>query len=111
MLHCYIGLVFCGVCAFRIFADHKWTDAPKRPLGLLLTRETANLLSNANPLDINDSLWRTELGDRAIYVDVPHGAILMEGGGSGDDVIELRAILAAPFLPPNSTGQTLFVAQ
>ena len=27
---------------------------PKRPLGLLLTRETANLLSNANPLDIDD---------------------------------------------------------
>ncbi|HEY2015880.1 MAG TPA: hypothetical protein VGH38_20395 [Bryobacteraceae bacterium] len=84
---------------------------PKRPLGLLLTRETANLLSNANPLDLDDSLWRTELGDRAIYVDVPHGAILMEGGGSPDDVIELRAILAAPFLPPNSPGQTLFIAQ
>jgi len=83
---------------------------PPRPLGLLLTRETANLLSNANQLDIDDSLWRTELGDRAIYVDVPHGAILMEGGGSGNDVIELRAILAAPFLPPNSPGQTLFIA-
>ena len=26
---------------------------PKRPLGLLLTRETTNLLSNANPLDID----------------------------------------------------------
>ena len=35
----------------------------------------------------------------------------MEGGGSANDVIELRAILAAPFLPPNSPGQTLFVAQ
>ena len=84
---------------------------PERPLGLLLTRDTANLLSNANPLDIDDSVWRTELGNRAIYVDVPHGAILMEGGGGTNDLIELRAILAAPFLPPNSSGQTLFIAQ
>lgn len=84
---------------------------PERPLGLLLTRDTANLLSNANPLDIDDSVWRTELGNRAIYVDVPHGAILMEGGGGTNDLIELRAILAAPFLPSNSSGQTLFIAQ
>lgn len=86
-------------------------EKPKRPLGLLLTRETANLLSNANPLNIPDAMWHEALGDRAIYVDVPHGAIVMHRGGTVNEVIELRAILAAPFLPPNAPGQTLFIAQ
>ncbi len=84
---------------------------PVRPLGLLLTRETANLLSAATPINIPDALWRAELGQRAIYVNVPHGAILMDGGGGANDIIELRAILAAPFLPPGDLGQTVFLAQ
>jgi hypothetical protein len=87
-------------------------EKPPRPLGLLLTRETANLLSAATPISIPDALWRSELGQRAIYVDVPHGAILMDGGGGGEnDIIELRAILAAPFIPPGDSGQTVFLAQ
>lgn len=84
---------------------------PVRPLGLLLTRETTNLLSAAAPISIPDTLWRAELGDRAVYVDVPHGAILMDGGGGPNDIIELRAIFAAPFVPPGNSGQTVFLAQ
>lgn len=83
---------------------------PVRPLALLLTRETANLLSAASPINIPDTLWLTELGERAIYIDVPHGAILMDGGGGANDVVELRAIFAAPYLPLN-LGKTLFLAQ
>jgi hypothetical protein len=85
---------------------------PARPLGLLLTRPTANLLSGANPISMSDDLWREKLGlDRAVYVDIPHGAILMDAGGDTNDIIQLRAILAAPYLPPDNSGQTLFVAQ
>ena len=58
------------------FADG---SKPVRPLGLLLTRPTANLLSAAAPINMPDDLWRAELGtDPAIYVDIPHGAILLD---------------------------------
>ena len=84
---------------------------PVRPLGLLLTRRTANLLSAARPIDIPDELWRAQLGpDRTVYVDIPHGSILMDAAGDTSDIIQLRAILAAPYLPLNGHGQTLFLA-
>jgi len=83
-----------------------------RPLGLLLTRSTANLLSNAVPLNIPDETWRSALGvGRAVYVDVPHGAILLDVGTERSDMLQLRAIFAAPFMPPDMPGHTLFIAQ
>lgn len=85
---------------------------PARPLGLLLTRQTANLLSAANPINMSDELWRAEVGlDRVIYVDVPHGAILLDAEAGKKDMIQLRAILAAPFLPADMPGHTMFIAQ
>jgi hypothetical protein len=82
-----------------------------RPLGLLLTRATASLLSEAGTANFPDDLWRAELGSRAVYVDVPHGALLLNAGINGDDVLQVRAILAAPYLPPDRPGSTLFIAQ
>ena len=59
-----------------------------------------------------DELWRGELGtDRPIYVDIPHGAILLDANPGKQDIVQLRAIFAAPFLPPNMPGHTLFIAQ
>ena|ERR1700722_58171 len=85
---------------------------PPRPLGLLLTRPTANLLSEASPANFPDELWRAELGsNRAVYVDIPHGALLLNAGVNGDDVLQLRPILAAPNMPPGKPGCTLIVAQ
>lgn len=82
-----------------------------RPLGLVLTRGTANLLSDAESSNIPDEAWRSELGTgRAVYVDVPHGTILLDVGTERSDVLQLRAIFAAPFLPPNMPGHTLFIA-
>jgi len=83
-----------------------------RPLGLLLTRNTANLLSNAAASNIPDETWRSALGvGRAVYVDVPHGAILLDVGTERSDMLQLRAIFAAPFLPWDMPGHTLFIAQ
>lgn len=85
---------------------------PVRPLGLLLTRQTANLLSAAKPIDMTDESWRAEIGsDRAVYVDVPHGAVLLDADAGKGDMIQLRAIFAAPFMPPDKPGHTLFIAQ
>ncbi len=85
---------------------------PPRPLGLLLTRATANLLSASNPSNIFDELWRAELEpNRAIYVDIPHGALLLDIGVGETDVVQLRSILAAPYLPADFPGCTLFIAQ
>jgi hypothetical protein len=85
---------------------------PPRPRGLLLTRATANLLSAADHSDIPDTLWREALGPwRAVYVDIPHGALVLDGGVDKTDVLQLRAILAAPYLPPEYPGCTLFLAQ
>jgi hypothetical protein len=91
------------------FADG--TEFP-RPLGLVLTRGTANLLSAADSSNIPDETWRSALDPRqVVYVDVPHGAILLDAGTEASDTLQLRAIFAAPFLPPNMPGHTLFIAQ
>jgi len=83
-----------------------------RPLGLVLTRGTANLLSAADSSNILDETWRAALGPgRVVYVDVPHGAILLNIGREATDIVQLRAIFAAPFLPLDMPGHTLFIAQ
>jgi hypothetical protein len=85
---------------------------PPRPLGLLLTRATANLLSAVSSFDVPDELWRAELGPtRSVYVDIPHGAIVMNAGVNGKEELEIRAILAAPYLPEDHPGCTLYIAQ
>ncbi len=66
---------------------------PANPLGLVLTRATAGLLADANLPNSVDAQWSQTFGDnRAIYVDVPHGALLVELAPG--DVVELRAIFA-----------------
>jgi len=83
---------------------------PERSLGLLLTRQTAGLLSAVNSLDAPDALWREKIGTRrSIYVDIPHGALTFDTGSGTKDIVQLRAILAAPYLPPDRPGHTLFV--
>src|SRR5438105_957259 len=53
-------------------------ESMPRPLGLVLTRATANLLSNARPPIGGDAHWRAAVGARrAVYIDVPHGALLI----------------------------------
>lgn len=82
-----------------------------RPLGLVLTRDTANLLSDSDSPNVPDETWRSALGvGRVVYIDVPHGAILLDVGAGSTDVVQLRAIFAAPFLPPHMPGHTLFMA-
>jgi hypothetical protein len=69
------------------------------PLGLVLTRATANLLSGARPPVGGDIHWRRALGEqRPIYVDVPHGAVLLDARADGSDVLQLRAIFVPPCL-------------
>jgi hypothetical protein len=97
-------------------ADATWTlengVEPARPLGLLLTRDTANLLSDAESSNIPDETWRSALGSgRAVYIDVPHGAILLNVGTERSDVLQLRTIFVAPFPPPGMPEHTLFLAQ
>jgi hypothetical protein len=92
-----------------------WEAAEKtafdRPLGLVLTRNTANLLSGADA-HIPDETWRPQLGEnRAIYVDIPPGTVLLDEGVQAPDMLQLRAIFAAPFLPPAMPKHTLFIAQ
>ena len=83
-----------------------------RPLGLVLTRGTANLLSAADASNIPDETWRAALDPhRMVYVDVPHGAILLDAGTHVADTLQLRAIFAAPSLLPELPGHTLFLAQ
>src|SRR4051812_7563944 len=85
---------------------------PPRPLGLVLTRATANLLSAADTANIPDELWRAELGpNRAVYVDIPHSALVLDAGVDQTDVLQIRSILAAPYMPPSTPGGTLFIAQ
>lgn len=85
---------------------------PDRPLGIILTRETANFLSEAAPIGIPDSLWRERLGPRqVVYIDIPHGALTFNRNGHNSEVVQLRSILAAPFLPPSMPGHTQFVVQ
>jgi hypothetical protein len=99
---------FLPASASWIMADG---TEPPRPLGLVLTRDTANLLSAAGCSNISDAAWRSELDFRqVVYVDVPHGAILLDVGAEARDVLQLRAIFAAPFLPEGMPGHTLFIA-
>ena len=60
---------------------------PSQPLGLLLTRPTAALLANASP-PVGDAYWIAELGDRVVYIDVPHGAVTIA------ESFQLRALFA-----------------
>ena len=94
------------------FADAIGGEIP-RPLGLVLTRGTANLLSAADSSYIADETWRPALYPLCVvYIDVPHGAILLDAGTeAAPDMLQLRAIFAAPFLPPKMPGHTLFIAQ
>lgn len=86
---------------------------PSRPLGLVLTRGTARLLSAADCSNISDEAWGAVLDHpgQVVYIDVPHGAILLDVGAEARDVLQLRALFAAPFLPPDTPGQTLFIGQ
>ena len=85
---------------------------PDRPLGIVLTRETANLLSGAGSIEISDATWRERVGARqVVYVDIPHGALTFNIDGDRGEVIELRAILAVPFFPPDMPGHTQFIVQ
>lgn len=86
--------------------------ASERALGLILTRQTASLLSAVKSFDAPDELWREKVGiRRAIYVDIPHGALTFNTTPGKNDVVQLRAILAAPFFPPDRPGHTQFVVQ
>jgi hypothetical protein len=68
-----------------------------RPVGLVLARTTANLLSDARPPSGGDGYWRSALGARrAVYIDVPHGALLITAHPDGGDILQLRAM----FVPP-----------
>lgn len=84
----------------------------ERPLGLILSRQTAGILAAAKPLDIPDDLWREPLGPRRhVYVDVPPGAMTLRLDPSTTDVLHVRAILAAPYLPLSLPGHTQLVIQ
>jgi hypothetical protein len=82
-----------------------------RPLGLMLTRATANLLSSARPPTGGDVHWRHALGERrAVYIDVPHGAVLLGARPDGSDVLQLRAIFMLPCTSHELGEPTVFVA-
>lgn len=66
---------------------------PPEPLGLVLTRPTAALLANAKP-PADDSSWRSALGERTAYIDVPHGAVRI------GDTLQLRAIFVRKMQNP-----------
>lgn len=82
-----------------------------RPIGIILKKETANLLSAATVANISDELWRQRLGqDWTVCVDIPHSALTFDTGRP-DGVMQLRAILAASWLPAVPDGYTQFVVQ
>lgn len=82
-----------------------------RPLGIILKKETASLLSAATVANVQDELWRKKLGENwTVCVDVPHSALTFSTG-HGDSVVQLRAILAASWLPAVPEGYTQFVVQ
>jgi hypothetical protein len=87
-------------------------QAFERPLGLILSRQTAGILASAKPLDIADDLWRGPLGPRRhVYVDIPPGAMTLRLDPSTTDVLHVRAILAAPHLPLSMPGRTQLLIQ
>lgn len=71
------------------------------PVGLLLTRDTASLLSNADP---PQDEWRRrtfgsgpgEEGLSGVYVDVPHGALRI------GDSLQIRTLFAVPWTTSDS---------
>jgi hypothetical protein len=75
-----------------------------RPLGIVLTRDTASLLADADPPREN---WRDltfgsapdQGGLSGVYVDVPHGALRV-----GEN-LQIRAIFALPHLVENNAGE------
>jgi hypothetical protein len=77
---------------------------PGRPLGIVLTRETASLLADAEPPRDD---WRNlafgsapdQDGLSGIYVDVPHGALRM------GDSLQIRAIFALPYMEEHRGDQ------
>jgi hypothetical protein len=90
----------CLVPFLRPFGQHgmqKKPPATGSALGFMLTRDTAQLLSDAGPPTTD--AWRRRAfaaqpgcdGLSAIYVDVPHSALLM-----GED-LQIRAMLAVPW--------------
>ncbi|WP_244832052.1 hypothetical protein [Caballeronia sp. TF1N1] len=82
----------------------------ERPLGIVLTRKTAELLTATKNPAIRDEMWRERLGSRrAIYIDIPHGAFIFRN--EAGERVQLRAILAAPFLPTDHPGYTQFFVQ
>lgn len=76
---------------------------PTPPLGLLLTKETADLLGDADPpgddwRDLTFGPGPDQDRRTGVYVDVPHGALLV---GSG---LQVRAIFAIPMLVDGEAG-------
>ena len=83
-------------------AKRPGAEQPPEPLGLVLTRQTAALLSDAKPPS-DDASWMAALGDRTVYIDVPHGAVRV------GDAFQLRAIFVRKLR--NSLGnQRLMIA-
>ena len=79
-------------------AEQRCEALAKGPgLGLVLTRETADMLANASP-PVGDA-WRQRLfgvkpegaGLGGVYIDVPHGAVLIGRN------YQLRALFAIPW--------------
>jgi hypothetical protein len=60
---------------------------PPEPVSLVLTRATTALLAGAQP-PAGDVHWKKALGDRHVYIDVPHGSVLV------GDTLQLRALFA-----------------
>ncbi|MFX1689720.1 hypothetical protein PWR05_35205 [Paraburkholderia sp. A2RI-6] len=82
-----------------------------RPLGLILTRETAGLLSNASASAGMYEQWRQKLGSEwTVYVDVPHSALTFNTGRPGGNV-QIRAILAASWGKDLPAGHVQFAVQ
>jgi hypothetical protein len=82
-----------------------------RPLGIILRKDTANLLSATTAANIPDELWRQRLGKNwTVCVDIPHSALTFDTGRRAG-VVQLRAILAASWLPGVPDGYTQFVVQ
>jgi hypothetical protein len=77
---------------------------PGRPLGIVLTRETASMLSDADPPrdDWCHHAFGSGVGQDSlsgVYVDVPHGRLLVGEG------LQIRAIFAIPGMTENESGE------
>jgi hypothetical protein len=64
---------------------------------LFLLRKTVNLLSNARPPAGGDQYWRSIFrDDMAIYIDVPHGSLFVDGNTKSRQALQIRAFLLPP---------------